>query len=77
VIRIQIDKRALEDDAPETAGLAYAAGWRIEEDFWWVRPCPDPPPLMEPCFWEQRHVFAPDAASALAFDAWNKKITTK
>lgn len=72
MIRIAIGKTALEDDSPDDSAAAYGAGWRIDEDDWWVRPLKDADPFVHRHegfgFVAQRHVFVASAAAAMAFD---------
>jgi hypothetical protein len=57
-------------DDPAAAATAYACGWRIDEDHWWVRPLKGGDPTSPPGdgHFRHYHVFVACAGAALAFD---------
>jgi hypothetical protein len=61
---------SIDGDDPADAATAHARGWRIDEDYWWVRPLKGNDPTSPPGDGHFRvcHVFAACAAAALAFD---------
>jgi hypothetical protein len=64
------DTTSKDGDARHEAATAYACGWRIDADSWWVRPLKSGDPKDAPSDGRIRdgYVFAACAASALAFD---------
>jgi hypothetical protein len=72
MIRTLPDLLKLENDALVDAVAARAAGWMIDEDFWWVRQrVADEPARLDHAefgFVDSCFVFCPSAAGALAYD---------
>lgn len=69
MIRTLPDLKALESDDPKDAETAFEGGWRIDEDYWWVRPIREGDSDDEgDGFIEQRHVYFACAEDAVAFD---------
>jgi hypothetical protein len=71
MIRVRVDLTRLPEDNPAAAACAYARGWRIDTDLWWVRALRDADaPDVDRADWFicTRHVYAPDAETAIAFD---------
>jgi len=60
----------LDGDHEAGAATAYACGWRIDEDYWWVRPLKGADPTSPPGdgHFRDNHVFAACAGAAMAFD---------
>jgi hypothetical protein len=51
---------SIDGDDPAAAATAYSCGWRIDEDYWWVRPLKGGDPASPPGDGHFRdcHVFA-------------------
>jgi hypothetical protein len=67
---ILTDLRIIHGDQAADAATAYACGWRIDADNWWVRlvKAGDPQEAPGDCHIRDGHVFAAGAGAALAFD---------
>ena len=61
---------SIDGDTPSEAAMAYACGWRIDADHWWVRPLRAGDPREPPSdgYVRDGHVFAAYAGAALGFD---------
>jgi hypothetical protein len=59
----------IDGDEPTDAASAHARGWRIDTDYWWVRPLKGGDPTSPPVdgHFRDLHVFAACAGAALAF----------
>lgn len=72
MIRIRTDLIALPQDDPAEAAAAFAAGWRIDDDLWWVRPVRGGEPELyddgDRAFIVRRFAFAGGAEGALRLD---------